>query len=156
MSSHDLNQSILSHLFLPCNLPESPDSDYLLRSNHENEHQLLESFNQFLKSTNAQNTLPIFSIVKKCVENWLVIQNIENCTIANLQSTINKLTPGDFLPLYFHAQNAAILIEIDEDTLNSPLISSWQVLLPTETVTSSLQPYISYYPTPTFRLSDIS
>ncbi|CAF1315107.1 unnamed protein product [Rotaria sordida] len=156
MSTHDLNESISNHLFLPYDLPTSADADYLLQNTHRNEHKLLESFNEFLGSLTPEKTLPIFSILKNCIQNWSIIQNIQNCTISNLQSTIGKLTSGDFLPLYFYAQNAAILIEIDENPLNQPLISSWQVLLPTETVTSSLQPYISYYPTPTFRLSDSS
>ncbi|CAF5118190.1 unnamed protein product, partial [Rotaria sp. Silwood1] len=147
---------MLNHLLLPSGLPTSADADYLIQYKHQTEHKLLESFNEFLESLAPQKTLPIFSILKNCIQNWSVIQNIKNCTISNLQSTIRKLTPGDFLPLYCHTQNAAILIEIDENPLNQALISSWQVLLPTETVTSSLQPYISYYPTPTFRLSDSS
>ncbi|CAF3980773.1 unnamed protein product, partial [Didymodactylos carnosus] len=84
------------------------------------------------------------------------IQNTKICSVPNLQSTIQKLTLGDFLPLYFHAQNAAILIEIDENPLNHPLISSWQVLLPTETITSSLEPHLSCFPVSTFRLSNQS
>ncbi|CAF0949279.1 unnamed protein product [Adineta steineri] len=155
MSAQDLNTSIFNHLFLPYDLPTSADADYLLQYKHRNEHKFLESFNEFLRSSASEKTLPVFSILKNCFENWLAIQNIENCTISNLQSTIKKLTPGDFLPLYFHAQNAAILIEVDENPLQ-PLISSWQVLLPTEMVTSSLQPYLCHHSTPTFRLSDIS
>ncbi|CAF5069396.1 unnamed protein product, partial [Rotaria sp. Silwood1] len=73
-----------------------------------------------------------------------------------LQSTIKNLSSNDFLPLYFHAQNAAILIEIDENSLNQPLISSWQVLLPTEIITSSLEPHLSCFPVPVFRLPDLS
>ena len=153
---HDLNsnESILNHLFLPYYLPETSNDDYLLKHDHQHEHELLENFSQFLNSSNQQLTLPVFSILKNCTQSWSVIQNKANCTIANLQSTIKQLTSGDFLPLYFYAQNAAILIEIDENNINQPLISSWQVLLPSETVTSSLQPYVSYYPTPKYRLSN--
>ena len=156
LHSKDINDSILNHLFLPCDLPSSADADYLIKSNHENEHKILEYLNEYLESLDAKNTLPIFSILKNCIQNWLVIQNMENCSVSNLQLTIQKLAPGDFLSLYFHAQNAAILIEMDENSLNQPLVSSWQVSLSTETITSSLEPHISYFPSPTYRLSDHS
>ncbi|CAF4731978.1 unnamed protein product, partial [Rotaria sp. Silwood2] len=54
-----------------------------------------------------------------------------------------------FLPLYYHAQNAAILIEIEENNIQQPLVSSWQVLLPTAEITSALVPHLSCFPVTT-------
>ena len=110
----------------------------------------------FLKLLGKINEIPILSVLRTCTERWSIIQNTENCTVPLLQSMLHQLLPGDCLPLYFHSQNAAILIEIDENTGNQPLISSWQVLLPTETITSSLEPHLSYFPAPVFRLPDKS
>ncbi|CAF2569715.1 unnamed protein product [Rotaria sp. Silwood2] len=154
--SQAMNESILNHLFLPLNLPSSNNSDYLTESNHQNEYKLLEYIDEFLQSPDVGNELSVLPILKKCIQNWLIVQNVKNCSVENLQSTIQKLKPDDFLPLYFYAQNAAILIEIDENSDDQPLVSSWQVLLPTETITSSLEPHISCFPVPTFRLSNRS
>jgi hypothetical protein len=154
--SQEMNDSIINHLFLPCDVPSSAEADYLIKSNHENEHKILEQLKEFLESVNIKDTLPIFSTLHSCVRNWLGIQNIQNCSVSNLQWIIQRLKPGDFLPLYFHAQNAAILIEIDENPLKQSLISSWQVCLPTEIITSSLEPHVSLFPSPMYRLSDRS
>ncbi|CAF4386850.1 unnamed protein product [Rotaria magnacalcarata] len=150
----DMNKSILNLLFLPHDLPSSADEDYLIQSNRENEYKILECMKDFLQSMDTNNELPIIEILKKSIQRWSIIQNTKNCSVPILQSTIQELTSGDFLPLYFHAQNAAILIEIDENPPNQPLISSWQVLLPTETITSSLEPHFPCFPTPTYRLSN--
>ncbi|CAF1014822.1 unnamed protein product [Rotaria magnacalcarata] len=150
----DMNKSILNLLFLPHDLPSSADEDYLIQSNRENEYKILECMKDFLQSMDTNNELPIIEILKKSIQRWSIIQNTKNCSVPILQSTIQKLASGDFLPLYFHAQNAAILIEIDENPPNQPLISSWQVLLPTETITSSLEPHFPCFPTPTYRLSN--
>ncbi len=102
MSTYDLDKSIINHLFLPYDVPTSSSDDYLLQSKHKNEHQLLERFNEYFESLTREKTLPIFVILKNCIQNWSTIQNIQNCTISNLQSTIGKLTSGNFLPLYFY------------------------------------------------------
>jgi hypothetical protein len=149
-----LNQSILNHLFLPYDLPSS--DDHLIESDHQNEYKLLELVNQFFESLDAKKTLPIFPILKNCIHRWSILQNPNGCSVSTLQSTIEKLEPGDILSIYFHAQNAAILIEIEENPANEALISAWQVALPTETITSSLEPHLSCFPVPTFRLSDRS
>ncbi|CAF4981090.1 unnamed protein product, partial [Rotaria sp. Silwood1] len=156
LNSQEINESILNHLFLPHGLSSSAYADYLIQSNHQNEYKILECMNEYWQSLDRKNELPILSILRTCTERWSIIQNTKNCSVPLLQSIIRKLSPGDFLPLYFHAQNAAILIEIDENPLNQPLISSWQVLLPTETITSSLEPHLSCFPVPTFRLPDQS
>ena len=152
----DLNQSILNHLFLPYDLPSSADRDYLIKSNHQNEYKLLELLNQFFESLDGKKTLPIFINLKNCIQRWLILQNPNNFTVTNLQSTIEKLGPGDFLSIYFHAQNAAILIEVDQNPPNQTLICAWQVVLPTETITSSLESHVSCFPVSTFRLSNHS
>ena len=154
--STNLNQSILNHLFLSYNLPSSNDDDYLIKSNHQNEYKLLELLNQFFESLDGKKTLPIFRNLKNCIQRWSVLQNPNKFTVPNLRSTIEKLDPGDFLPIYFHAQNAAILIEVDHNPPNQTLICAWQVALPTETITSSLESHVSCFPVPTFRLSDHS
>lgn len=151
-----LNQSVLNHLYLPFHLPSSADDDYLIKSNHQNEYKLLEVLNQFFESLDGKKTLPIFRNLKNCIKRWQVLQNPNNFTVANLQSIIEKLDPGDFLSIYFHAQNAAILIEVDQSPPNQTLISAWQVALPTETITSSLESHVSCFPVPTFRLLDRS
>ena len=151
-----MNDSIINHLFLPYDLPSSAKDDYLITSNHRHEHKILEPLRDFLGSSSVQNTLPVLSTLHNCIENWLKVQNIDKCSISNFQSAIHSLNPGDFLPVYFHAQNAAILIEIDENPLAQPLISSWQVSLPTEIITSSLESHVSLFPSPTYRLADRS
>jgi hypothetical protein len=95
--------------------------------------------------------LPIIRVLMDCTQRWSMVQKT-----SNLKSIIEQLPAGAFLPMYFHAQNAAILIEIDENNINQPLISSWQVLLPTDTITSSIQPHLSCFPVTTYRLSDRS
>ncbi|CAF1466557.1 unnamed protein product [Adineta ricciae] len=154
MNSQEVDESILNHLFLPHGLSSSASSDHLIQSDHQNEYKLLQCMNDYWKSLDENNQLPIFSTLKTCTERWSTIQNTKKCSISVLQSIIQNLSPGDFLPLYFYAQNAAILIEIDENSPDQPLISSWQVLLPTNVITSSLEPHVSCFPVPTFRLPD--
>ncbi|CAF4388799.1 unnamed protein product, partial [Rotaria magnacalcarata] len=154
-----MNESILNHLFLPHYLPSSVDDDYFLQNNHQYEHMILEYMKEYfnqLESTKETSELPIFSALINCVKHWSILQNPQTCTEANLQSTIMKLTPGNFLPFYFHAQNAAILIEIEKKNVHRPLVSSWQVLLPTQEITSSLVPHFSCFPVTTYRLNDRS
>ncbi|UJR11323.1 hypothetical protein I4U23_015504 [Adineta vaga] len=149
-----IEESILNHLFLPINLPTSEDKDYLTQNQHENEYKLLEYIIKFFKSFDEKCILPIFPKLINCIQRWSVIQNPKNCTPSNLQLSIQQLQSCEFLPLYFHAQNAAILIEIDHDTTEQPLISSWQVLLPTDTITSSIESHLSCFPVTTYRLCD--
>ncbi|CAF4652662.1 unnamed protein product, partial [Rotaria socialis] len=154
-----MNESILNHLFLPHYLPSSVDDDYFLQNNHQYEHMILEYMKEYfnqLESTKETSELPIFSALINCVKHWSILQNRQTCTEANLQSTITKLTPGSFLPLYFDAQNAAILIEIEKNNVHRPLVSSWQVLLPTQEITSSLVPHFSCFPVTPYRLYDRS
>jgi hypothetical protein len=154
-----MNESILNHLFLPHYLPPSADADFLIQHNHQNEHKILECMKDHLNSfasTNATNLLPIFQILMDCVERWSILQNPQKFSVSNIRSTIQQLPSGSFLPLYFHAQNAAIMIEMDENNTNQPLVSSWQVLLPTEEITSSLVPHLSCFPITTYRLDDRS
>jgi hypothetical protein len=139
LHSKAVNESIVYHLFLPCYLPSSKDADYLIQyDDHQNEHEILKCMKEFLRSLDATTALPIFSILTKCIQNWSILQNPKTLSVVNLQLTFQQLEPGDFFPLYFHAQNAAILIEMDENPSYQPLISSWQVLLPTKAITSSL------------------
>jgi hypothetical protein len=154
-----MNKSVVNHLFLPCYLPSSADADFLIQNNHQNEHILLGCMKAYFKSfasTDATNILPIFQILVDCVERWSFLQNPQQFSTSNLQSTIGQLPPESFLPLYFHAQNAAILIEIDKKNSNQPLISAWQVLLPSAEITSSLLPHLSCFPVTTYRLRDRS
>ena len=153
------SESILNHLFLPHYLPSSADDDYLIQHNHEQEYEILESMSDYLKSiklTDIGSELPIFQLLTECVERWCHLQNFQNLSVSNIQSTIGKLLPGDFLPLYFHSQNTAILIEIDGNSSNQPLVSAWQVLLPSATITSSMVPHFSCFPVATYRLRDQS
>ena len=155
-----MNESIINHLFLPHHLPSSADDDFLIKDNHENEHKLLDCINDFflnsLKLPNMTDVLPIFQVLMDCIQRWSKLQNLQYFSIWNIQSTLQQLSSGDFLPLYFHAQNAAILIEIDGNNKDQALISAWQVLLPNEVITSSLQPHQSYFPVTTYRLCDRS
>ena len=152
INQQDLYDSLINHLFLPCQLPNSSDDDYLLESNHSNEHKLLECFYEFLKQVNnTQYELEIIRTLINCVANWLQVQNRNKIySTENIKTTIERLISGDFLPMYFHTQNAAILIEMNEQTL----ISAWQVSLPTDTITASIQPHRSQFPSTTYRLSD--
>ena len=155
-SGAGLNQSILNHVFLPHDLPSSVDEDYLTKSDHRHEYKILECISKFFESLDVKKTLPIFTILKNCIQRWSDAQNSDNWNTNKLQSTIEKLESGDYLSVYFYKQNAAILIEIDENSPNQPLVSAWQVLLPTETITSSLESHMSCFPVPTFRLPDRS
>jgi len=109
-----------------------------------------------LQSADTLNQLPILETLINCTKCWLFLQNLQNFSEANVQTTMKQLSAGSFLPLYFCAQNAAILIEIEENNINQALISSWQVLLPNSDVVSSLVPPISCFPVPTYRLPDRS
>ncbi|CAF4958708.1 unnamed protein product, partial [Rotaria socialis] len=154
-----MNKSVLNHLFLPHYLPSSVDHDYFLQNNHQYEYIILEYmknyFNQ-LESTKETSKFSIFSVLISCVKHWSILQNPQTCTEGNLQSIITQLTPGSFLPLYFHVQNAAILIEIEKNNIHQPLVSSWQVLLPTAEITSSFVPHLSCFPVTAYRLNDRS
>jgi hypothetical protein len=152
----ELDKSILCHLFLPCHLPSSDKADFLIQHDHQNEHELLECMKDFLQSFNTTTKLPIFSVLTKCIQQWSNLQNLNNLSVSNLQLTLLHLEPGDFFSLYFHTQNGAILIEMDENPLYAPLISSWQVLLPTKEITTSLKPHFSCFPMPTYRLRNRS
>ncbi|CAM4959090.1 unnamed protein product [Rotaria socialis] len=154
-----MNESLLNHLFLPHYLPSSADNDFLIQQNHQHEHKLLDSMNEYLNSVKWPDAPAILSVIRiliDCGERWSHLQNFQNFNVLNIQSTIAQLEPGSFLPLYFHAQNAAILIEIDENNINQALISAWQVLLPCEEITSSLMPNLSYFPVTKYRLYDRS
>ncbi|CAF1097430.1 unnamed protein product [Adineta steineri] len=154
-----MDESILNHLFLPHHLPSSADSDFLTKGKHENEYKLLECMTEcfkLLESADATNKLSIFSLFTDCIERWSVLQNPQGFSVSNIQSAIEQLPLGGFLPLYFHAQNAAILIEIDKIKANQPLISAWQVALPAHNITSSLVPNNSSFPVTTYRLHDRS
>ena len=154
-----MDKSLLNHLFLPHHLPASADDDFLIQNEHQNEHMLLECMKEYLNSfelTNATSLLPIFRILIDCVQSWSVLQNPKQISVSNLQSAIEQLPAGGFFSLYFHPQNAAILIEIDENNINQPLISAWQVLLPTEKITASVVPHLSCFPVTTYRLANRS
>ncbi|CAF4113732.1 unnamed protein product [Rotaria sp. Silwood2] len=151
-----MNESILNHLFLPLHLPSSAESDFCIRSNHRNEHIILECMNEFLNSFDASMVLPIIRVLTDCTQRWSMLQKSPKISVSNLQSIIEQVPAGGFLPIYFHAQNAAILIEIDDNNINQPLISSWQVLLSNDTIVSSIQPHLSCFPMTTYRLSDRS
>ena len=154
-----MTESILNHLFLPQYLPSSAKDDFLMKNDHQNEFKLLlyidESLNQ-LQSADPQNQLPILETLINCTKRWLFLQNLQNFSESHLQTTMEQLSAGNFLPLYFRAQNAAILIEIEENNNNQALISAWQVLLPNTEIVSSLVPPISCFPVPVYRLEDRS
>jgi hypothetical protein len=155
----EMNESILNHLFLPHYLPSSADDDYLIQRNYANEHKLLECMKAYLNSfaaTNATSILPIFRTLNECIQRWSILQDPQTISVSKIQSTIEQLPAGSFLPLYFHVQNAAILIEIDENNINQPLLSSWQVLLPATEITSSIVPHLSCFPVTSYRLHDRS
>jgi hypothetical protein len=154
-----MDESILNHLFLPQYLPSAAEADFLIQNEHQNEHKILECMKEYLnkfESGDAAIKLPIFRTLIDCIERWSVLQNPQTVSISNLQAAMKQLPVGCFLPLYFHAQNAAILIEVDENNSNQPLISAWQVLLPTEEITSSVVPHLSCFPITTYRLNDRS
>ena len=151
-----MNESILNHLFLPCHLPNSADGDFLINDEHQNEYKLLTSMKQFLESLNDKLRLPIFPILINCISRWRDLQDPNKVSAVNLQKTIDQLEAGDFLPLYFHTHNAAILTEIDTNGVNRPLVSAWQVQLSTKNITSSLLPHFSCFPVPIVELQDRS
>ncbi|CAF2881854.1 unnamed protein product [Rotaria sp. Silwood2] len=154
-----MNQSILNHLFLPHYLPFSAADDYLLQNNHENEYMLLECMEEYLNSfasTDVSDSLPILRILAECAQRWSALQDPKNISVSKLQSAIERLPSGGFLPLYFYAQNAAILIEMDESDNNQPIISSWQVSLPSTQITSSFVLHLSCFPVRTYRLNNRS
>ncbi|CAF1324840.1 unnamed protein product [Adineta steineri] len=150
-----MNDSIINHLFLPHYLPSSADDDFLIERDHQNEHNILECMNQYFHS-NTWTDIPIFRIPMDCIERWCRLQGFQNFIMSNIQSAIQQLPLGHFLPIYFHGQNAAILIEIGENNSNQPIISAWEVLLSTESITSSLMPHFSHFPVTTYRLCDRS
>ena len=128
-----MDKSILNHLFLPHYLPSSADDDYLTKHNHQNEYELLECINEyfnFIKLTDIAANLPIFPVLMDCIQRWSPLQNPQNFCVSNIQSTIKQLPLDSFLPLYFHTQNAVILIEMDQNNSTQPLVSAWQVSLP--------------------------
>ena len=144
----EIDESLLNHLFLPLVLPSSGESDFCLRSNHRNESVLLECLRDFLDSFAELSQLPIVVDLRDCVRRWCVLQtSADHLFVSRLQSSFDQLSSGAFLPLYFHTQNATILVEIDGE--EEALISAWQVLLPIETLRSS-------FPVPVSRLSDRS
>ena len=154
-----MTESILNHLFLPQYLPYSADDDFLMKNNHQNEYKILEYMERFLnklQSTDTLNQLSILETLINCTKRWLFLQNLQNFSEANVRTTMEQLSAGSFLPLYFCVQNATILIEIEENNIKQALISSWQVLLPNPDVVSSLVPPISCFPVPTYRLPDRS
>ena len=153
-----MDESILHHLFLPQYLPSSAADDFLIENNHQNEHMLLECMKEYLNTFQSIDafSLPIFGILTDCVERWSLLQNVQNISVTKLQSSFNELPSGSFLPLYFHNQNAAILIEMDENNTDQPIISSWQVLLPSAEITSSILPHLSCFPVRTYRLNNRS
>lgn len=113
-SVQTLNKSVLNHLFLPCYLPNSSEDDYLIGDDHQNEYELLELMKEFLKSlTGNKFSLEFFRNLIICIERWINVQDRKKLSADNFQKTIDQLVPGDFLPIYFHCQNAAILIEIE-------------------------------------------
>ena len=150
----ELNDSILNHLFLPIDLPFSSEKDYCLRSNHRNEYLILEYLKEFFQS--YQLTNPMIECLINCTERWSIIQNNSHLSISNIKSLIEQLPSASFLPIYMHNQNSSILIEIDQNNANEALICSWQVLLPIETRTSSIEPTLSTFPVNVYRLSDRS
>ena len=154
-----MNQSIINHLFLPHNLPSNADNDFLLRNNHSNESSILGWVQKYLISfaeTHEIESFRVFSVLNDCIANWFTVQNPQGRIATTFKSAIEKLTEGYFLPIYFHAQNAAILIEIEQENIRQALVSSWQVLLPTADITSSFAPHCSSFPVKTYRLKDRS
>ncbi|CAF1578716.1 unnamed protein product [Adineta ricciae] len=150
-----MDESILNHLFLPHYLPNSADEDFLIKGKHENEYKLLDCLDEYFNSiapTHLPFTLPVFRILHDGIKRWAAFQNPQNFSASNIQSTIEKLSSGSFLPLYFHTQNASILIEIDEK--NQAVVSAWEVLLSTSEITSSVTRHYSCFPVATYRLRD--
>jgi hypothetical protein len=118
---------MINHLFLPQYLPSSADDDDLFANDHRNEHKLLQCLNQFFDTLQSNQTitmLPVFRIIMDCTTRWSALQNPQHFSMSNLQLVFEQLQSGHFLPFYFHKQNAAILIEMNE---NRPWISAWQV-----------------------------
>ncbi|CAF1452648.1 unnamed protein product [Adineta ricciae] len=123
-----MDESILNHLFLPHHLPGSANEDFLIKGKHENEYKLLECLDKYFNLVTPAHvpiTLPVFRVFHDIIKRWVVLQNPQNLSVQDIQTTLEKLSAGTLLPLYFHAQNAAILIEIDE--MNQPIVSAWEV-----------------------------
>ncbi|CAF4475702.1 unnamed protein product, partial [Rotaria socialis] len=159
-----MDESIVNHLFLPCYLPLSEDHDYLIQYKHVNGYKLLEYMNGYFGSSESVYTTVsskvlshVFRIFIDCIKRWSTLQNQQSMLSASdLQTVIKQVPGGGFLPIYFHAQNAAILIQVDGNNANQALISSWQVLLPIKEVTSSLMPHFSCFPVTAHRLCNRS
>ena len=105
----------------------------------------LDCFTDFLHSVDERGILPISGDLFACARRWCRVPNV-----STLQSSLAQLPDGAFLPLYFAAQNAAILIEIES---NDALISAWEVLLPVEIVLAATEPHLSSFPPTNHRLS---
>ncbi|CAF2760300.1 unnamed protein product [Rotaria sp. Silwood2] len=97
----------------------------------------------------------MFPILMSSIKRWANLQDPNKLSAVDLQKTIDQLVPEEFLPLYFHHQNAAILIEIESFYgAKRTVISAWQVLLSTKNITSSLLPHFSCFSVPVFQLQD--
>ncbi|CAF0959459.1 unnamed protein product [Adineta steineri] len=154
-----MNESILNHLFLPYHLPSTANDDFLLGNNNKNEFLLLECMDEFLRITqlvDGDNSLRNIRVLTDCFSRWSVRQNSQNISIQNIQTTLENLPSGSFTPLYMPAQNAAIVIEIESNNISRPLLSSWQVLLPVDEITSSVFCHYSSFPVTEYRLNEIS
>ncbi|CAF1128844.1 unnamed protein product [Adineta ricciae] len=154
-----MNESLLNHLFLPYHLPSCAADDYLLKDNHQKEFLLLECMNEFLRTTQScdgDESLRHIQVLTDCFSRWSAWQESHHVSAQNIQSTLENLPPGSFTPLYIRAQNAAILIEVESDEIARPLLSSWQVLLPMDQITSSVLCHYSSFPVIEYRLNDRS
>lgn len=154
-----MNESILNHLFLPCYLPSVATDDSLLGDNHQNEYLLLECMNEFLRTiqlSDGDNPLKNIQVLTDCFSRWSARQKSENISVQNIQTVLENLPSGSFTPFYIQAQNAAILIEIEPNNSSRPLLSSWQVLLPMDQLTSSVLCHSSSFPVTKYRLNAIS
>ena len=79
-----MDESIVNHLFLPCRLPNSADSDYLIGDEHKNEFKLLEFFIEFIESLNGKVYLTIFANLIKCLRRWVSLQDPNKLSNVNL------------------------------------------------------------------------
>ncbi|UJR20208.1 hypothetical protein I4U23_023339 [Adineta vaga] len=149
-----MNESIVNHLFLPHYLPSCAEQDFLTHGNHENEYKLLECMKEYFYSMSTTAMLPLFETIHRCMVQWSNLQNPQNFSVGSIRSAIEQMSSGSFLPVYFRAQNAAILIEIDHINVNQPIISAWQVLLPAGEVTSTMVPHLACFPITTYKLQD--
>ena len=130
-----------------------------MTDDQRNEHKLLECMSHFIRSIQTSdgiNSLQNIETVSDCIQRWSTLQSFQDISIPNMKTMLEKLPSGSFFPLYLSKQNAAILIEIEPDNINRPLISSWQVLLPMEEITTSVICHYSAFPVTTYRLNDRS